>query len=164
MRALTLLGMGVLGGAAMAQTGKQPVLVLEGRGVQVYACEIPADGGASAWALKRPEADLLDTAGKVVGQHGAGPVWRYKDGSAIHGVLLSKKASPEAGSVPWLVLQGVNPEGQGVMRGVVEIRREETHGGAAPATGCEVGTVGREQRVPYTAMYRFYGTTGQGSR
>ena len=112
-----------------------------------------AETGAAAVGAGATPAE---EAGKVVGHHSAGPVWRLNDGSAVHGVMISKKDAPEAGAIPWLVLRATEPTGQGGLTGVVEIRREETHGGVAPATGCGEGTVGVEQRVPYTAMYRFF--------
>jgi hypothetical protein len=36
------------------------------------------------------------------------------------------------------------------------IRRSDTHGGAAPATGCDTKHLGAISRVPYTAVYSFY--------
>lgn len=178
------VGCGIAAGQAGVDAGTpvRLVLTLKGRGVQIYNCQ-QRPGQVAAWVLRAPEAELLDgswndatgeaaagkpgataggesdggtEAGKVVGHHSAGPVWRLNDGSAVHGVLLSKKDAPETGAVPWLVLKATEPTGQGGLTGVVEIRREQTHGGVAPVTGCGEGTVGVEQRVPYTAMYRFY--------
>ena len=149
------------GQAAVAHAAHRPFLELTGRGVQVYACEAGKQGQAPAWVLQRPQAELVDAEGQRVGTHAAGPVWRYKDGSAIHGELVSKQASPEADAVPWLVLRGVKPEGQGVLTEVVEIRREGTHGGVAPAGGCSAGNAGAERQVPYSAVYRFFRAGGQ---
>ena len=149
------------GRVAAAQVAQRPVLELTGRGVQVYACEASKEGQAPMWVLKRPEAKLVDADGQVVGTHEAGPVWRYKDGSAIYGEAVSKRVAPEPDAVPWLVLRGVKPEGKGVLSEVVEIRREETHGGVAPARGCGAGDAGTERQVPYSAVYRFFRAAGR---
>jgi hypothetical protein len=36
------------------------------------------------------------------------------------------------------------------------IRRSDTHGGIAPATGCDAKHLNTVSRVPYTATYTFY--------
>ena len=148
------------GQSAAPAASLREVLTLEGRGAQIYTCSAK-DGAAPAWTLTAPEAQLLDDAGQVVGHHGAGPVWRYKDGSAVHGMVVSKKDAPEERAIPWLVLRATEPEGTGVLSSVVEIRREETHGGAAPVSGCEVRLLGQETRVPYSARYRFFAVAGR---
>lgn len=156
-----VIGMARMG---VAQGTPKSVLELTGRGMQVYGCAAGKQGQAPAWVLKRPEAELLDAKGRVVGSHGEGPVWRLRDGSALHGEVVSKKASPDEGAVPWLVLRAVQPEGKGLLSDVTEIRREETHGGAAPASGCATpADIGRESRVPYSAVYRFIHASGQGA-
>ena len=65
--------------------------------------------------------------------------------------------SPEAGSVPWLLL-AATPLGEqkGLLTPVVWVRRSETHGGAASVGGCDDAHQGTTQRVPYTALYDFY--------
>ena len=60
------------------------------------------------------------------------------------------------GSVPWLLLKGISPTGSGLLSKVEFIRRSDTQGGAAPATGCDVQHAGELARVPYTATYSFY--------
>ena len=142
-----------VGRLALAQAGTK-LLSVKGEGVQIYSCQQTA--GAAAWVLTGPEARLLDDAGKDVGQHGAGPVWSYKDGSSVRGEAVTKTASPEAGAVPWLVLRAVRPEGSGLLSQVTEIRRIETHGGAAPSSGCDAEHIGAMVRVKYTARYEFY--------
>ena len=44
----------------------------------------------------------------------------------------------------------------GELQGVTLVQRIGTHGGIAPAGGCDVGSVGAETKVPYTATYVFY--------
>ncbi|MBE7211046.1 MAG: DUF3455 domain-containing protein [Gluconacetobacter diazotrophicus] len=145
-------------GAHIAQTGgAAEILRLEGRGVQVYRCAPAPDQADAAprWLLLRPEAELLDNTGQVVGRHEAGPLWRYRDGSAVYGELVSRQPAPRPDAIPWLVLRAVRWEGTGLLHDVSEIRREQTSGGAAPAEGCTAATKGAERRVPYTALYRF---------
>ncbi len=146
-------------GAANAQDATQPptsehaVLTVQGRGVQIYTCEETT--GHFQWTFAAPAARLFD-GDREVGTHGDGPVWHYEDGSSIHGQLVAKLASPDASSVPWLLLKGVSPTGSGLLSTVEFIRRSDTRGGAAPATGCDAQHVLALERVPYTATYSFY--------
>ncbi|MGD0733162.1 MAG: DUF3455 domain-containing protein, partial [Terracidiphilus sp.] len=77
------------------------VLQLKGDGVQIYNCT--ATPTAAKWALKAPDAKLLDASGKVIGRHFAGPTWKLEDGSQVQGELLAVAPAPEAGSVAWLL-------------------------------------------------------------
>ena len=78
---------------------------LEARGVQIYACEAkPDDATAFVWTFKAPEAELFNDRGEVVGSHFAGPTWQGHDGSAVVGAVLDRAASPDAGTIPWLLL------------------------------------------------------------
>jgi hypothetical protein len=134
------------------EPAKGPLLLaVQGKGDQVYRC------AAGAWTLIRPDAVLFDDKGVQVGKHGAGPFWQYKDGSVVHGELVSKKAAPDAADVPWLVLRASAHDGDGLLSQVVTIERVETHGGQPPAVGCDAAHAGAELRVPYTAKYSFYG-------
>jgi len=131
------------------------LLTLEGRGVQVYRC----DGASTpaAWVLDHPEADLLDTRRKVVGHHDAGPSWHLEDGSTVQGEVIERTEAEERGAIPWLLLRATVHEGTGLLAGVATIRRTQTHGGAAPVQGCDRSMTGATVRVPYTAIYTFYG-------
>ena len=135
---------------------QKPILTVKGDGVQIYACKDAAGGSGAQWTLVAPDAKLLDVAGKVVGTHGAGPFWKGVDGSLVKGQVVTKNNAPGAGDVPWLLLKASAHEGDGVMSKVEFIRRTETHGGAAPATGCDAQHLNVELRVPYTATYTFY--------
>src|SRR5882724_3144349 len=132
---------------------QHPILTVTGKGVQIYTCQQSPTG--PQWALKAPEAALIDASGNPLGTHGAGPIWKSNDGSTVKGELLQKSASPEATSIPWLLLKGVNPSGSGIMTHVEFIRRSDTHGGAAPTTGCDAQHLNAVSRVPYTATYTF---------
>jgi hypothetical protein len=146
--------------AAPAQNPTDPppaqhaMLTATGKGVQIYICQQVATG--PQWVFQAPEATLTDPSGKTIGTHGAGPIWRSKDGSSVKGDLLQKSASPEATAIPWLLLKAVSVSGSGVMTKVEFIRRSNTHGGIAPTTGCDAPRLNTISRVPYTATYTFY--------
>jgi hypothetical protein len=136
---------------------QHPILTVTGKGVQIYICQQAAAG--PQWTLQAPEATLIDASGKPVGTHGAGPIWKSNDGSSVKGEVLQKSASPEATSIPWLLLKAVGPSGSGIMTRVEFIRRSDTYGGASPATGCDAQHLNAISRVPYTATYTFYSAT-----
>jgi len=133
---------------------QHPILTVTGKGVQIYTCQQSATG--PQWLFQAPEATLIDASGSPVGTHGAGPIWKSNDGSSVKGDLLQKSSSPEATSIPWLLLKAVNPAGSGIMTRVEYIRRSDTHGGAVPTTGCDAQHLDTLARVPYTATYTFY--------
>jgi hypothetical protein len=122
-----------------APEGQKAVLTATGKGVQIYACP------NAQWVFQAPEATLFDPAGAEIGTHGAGPVWKLKDGRSVKGQVVAKSDAPGAGDIPWLLLKG---DGSFDF-----IRRSDTHGGAAPAGSCEVG---KTMRVEYSATYTFY--------
>jgi Protein of unknown function (DUF3455) len=123
------------------------LLEAKGEGVQIYTCT------NGEWALKAPDAKLLDTQGTVIGTHFAGPTWKLTDGSEVKGKAITSQPSPNADSVPWLLIEALPEGGTGQFADVNYIRRTETHGGVAPKGACTSG----ETKVPYTAKYSFYG-------
>jgi hypothetical protein len=135
--------------------GAQVVLQAKGDGVQIYTCtSTPA---AAKWVFKAPDAKLLDASGNLIGSHFAGPTWKLGDGSQVQGELVANKPSPEVGAVPWLLLRAKAGTATGTLADVAFIRRTETHGGAAPASGCDSSQdAGKTARVPYSATYTFY--------
>ena len=137
-----------------AQTAKESIdvpphsrLLLRavGSGDQVYGC---VNG---RWALKAPDAKLLNQEGSVIGRHFAGPTWQLNDGSRIQGKVVAKQAAPDAAAVPWLLLYSVG--GTGRFGAVRFIQRTGTYGGNAPDGNCNQSAM---RRVPYTATYSFY--------
>lgn len=143
------------GGSIDLPQGAQAVLQANGDGVQIYTCT-DAPGGLK-WVLKAPDAKLLDSSGKVIGHHFAGPTWKLEDGGQVQGELMASRPAPEAGSVAWLLLRAKAGTATGTLAGVAFIRRTETHGGVAPASGCESsGDAGKTVQIPYTARYTFY--------
>ena len=131
---------------------------LAAKGTQNYKCQTTSAGGAE-WKLVAPDAELSTIpGGAAAGTHGAGPSWTLTDGSGAKGDGANAKRapSPEAGSVPWLLIPATSNGQPGGLQGVTLVQRIDTHGGAAPATGCDTSSVGAETKVPYTATYVFY--------
>ena len=131
----------------------------EGRGVQAYHCAAVA--GVFAWGPAAPEAVLLEPAsGRQLGTHSAGPIWTWSDGSAVRGKVVQKRPSPDPASIPWLLLSAEPAAAAtGALTHVAWVRRSETHGGVAPASGCDAAHPDATARVPYTATYTFYAAT-----
>jgi hypothetical protein len=72
------------------------------------------------------------------------------------GKAAANAPSPDADSIPWLLVKVVSHEGTGLLTPVSSIQRINTKGGKAPASGCDVGHAGQEVRVPYSAEYLFF--------
>jgi hypothetical protein len=106
--------------------------------------------------LKAPEANLFDKDGKPFGKHFAGPSWKANDGSQVTGKAAANAPSPDANSIPWLLVTVVNRSGEGILARVTSIQRLNTNGGKAPASGCDAANAGSELRVPYSADYVFF--------
>ena len=152
MRMLMLL-VSLVVAAGVADT---PAYSVTGKGFQIYLC---SDQGA--WVFLAPEATLYLN-GVEVGHHSKGPTWTWKDGSAITGKILTTTPAPSpTEDIPWLSLEATPVAGPvagkiGALSAIVLVRRTETHGGVAPATGCDEDHKGAVTRVPYTATYSFW--------
>jgi len=134
--------------------GEQLLLRVHAKGDQVYICK---EGATEfSWGLKAPDAQLFDKDGKPFGKHFAGPSWEANDGSRITGKAVANVPSPDADSIPWLLVNIVSHEGTGVLSRVTSIQRLNTKGGKAPTSGCDSPHAGQEVRVPYSADYLFY--------
>jgi hypothetical protein len=159
--------------AACAQTATAPVpdnlkpdatqtllRTLSGRGVQIYECRAqPGDAAGAAWVFVRPEADLFDGQGKLVGMNIAGPHWESTDGSRVVGSVKAQANAPQAGAIPWLLLSTRSDGKDGVFASTTSVQRLNTVGGVAPAAAtCTAATIGQAVRVSYTADYAMYGT------
>jgi dipeptidyl aminopeptidase/acylaminoacyl peptidase len=137
-----------------APLGERVVEKARGVGDQIYTCQ--SNDGKSQWALKAPEAELLSADGKTVGRHFAGPTWEWSDKSAVTGKMAASAASPNADSIPWLLVNVIRHDGAGALSNVVHVQRIHTKGGVAPESGCDESHVGSMQRVHYEADYVFY--------
>ena len=131
------------------------LLQLHARGDQIYSCK--SGGGQFMWTLKAPDAQLFDIKDQLVGKHFAGPSWQSKDGSRVVGKVDVSVASPDAESIPWLLVKVISHTGNGVLARATTIQRLNTEGGKAPGSGCDEDHVNQEIRVPYSADYFFYG-------
>jgi Protein of unknown function (DUF3455) len=123
-------------------------LVAAATGVQIYECR------DRKWAFVAPQAELWDARGRLIGTHYAGPHWESADGSKTVGAVKQRADAPKAGAIPWLLLGAKSVGGEGALSRVTSIQRVATHGGIAPAGGCD--TPGEEARVYYTADYYFF--------
>ncbi len=136
------------------RAGEQLLVQVHAKGDQIYTCK--SDGALSTWTLKAPDAQLFDRDGKLFGKHSAGPSWEANDGSRVTGRAVANSPSPDADSIPWLLVTVVSHDGSGVLSRVTSIQRINTKGGKAPAAGCDALHIGKEIRVAYAADYRFY--------
>ena len=130
------------------------LLQVHAKGDQIYTCK--EDGAQFTWMLKAPEAQLTDESGKPFGRHFDGPSWEASDGSRITGKAVANAPSPDADSIPWLLVTVVTHSQAGVLARVTSVQRVNTKGGKASASGCDAAHVGREARIPYSADYRFF--------
>jgi hypothetical protein len=133
---------------------EQLLLQVHAKGDQIYTCK--NDAAQFTWTLKAPDAQLFDKDGKPFGKHFAGPSWEATDGSRVTGKAVANVPSPDADSIPWLLVTIVSHEGNGVLSRISTIQRINTKGGKAPASGCDSSHVGQELRVPYSGDYLFY--------
>src|SRR5260221_5276540 len=125
--------------------------------MQIYECKAAKDVPAQfSWAVKAPEAELKDLSGKPVGKHYAGPTWEASDGSKVMGEVVAKHDAPNAAAIPWLLLRAKSTSGSGIFSAIASIQRLQTSGGTPRANGCDSSQSGKESRVPYSAIYRFY--------
>jgi len=128
-------------------------------GTQIYTClpdpNAPTDGGVSGiWTFKAPSATLYNSHCCVAATHFAGPTWQSVDGSTVVGSKVASADSPNAASIPILLLKAKSNTGSGIFSNVTYVQRLDTQGGVAPSGAC--GTEGAELAVPYEANYYFY--------
>lgn len=130
----------------------EPVLRLQGRGVQVFRCE-PRGAGYS-WVFRLPEADLVDASGKAVIRHGANFSFEHVDGSRLLGSVVDFDDAPDPNNLRWLLFSA-RSFGQGALTGVNYVQRVNTIGGMPPPK-CEAGQQNRLLRVDFSAEFVFY--------
>jgi hypothetical protein len=82
-----------------------------------------------------------------------------KDGSEVTGKAVAHVDSLDPDSIPWLLVNVVSHSGTGALSNVTTIQRVRTHGGKAPAEGCDAAHVNAETKTSYTADYYFYAPT-----
>lgn len=133
-----------------------PFMKIAATGVQIYECSERTDGAGHEWTFVAPEAHLLDSHGRLIGRHGAGPNWQLSDGSRVVGTVKARADAPVAEAIPWLLLTAKSTGSRGALAGVTSIQRVNTVGGMAPVTHCTKSTTGTQARVAYTADYIFF--------
>jgi hypothetical protein len=138
---------------------EQLLLQVHAKGDQIYTCK--SDAAQFSWTLKAPEAQLIDKNGKPFGKHFAGPSWEASDGSRVTGKAVANAPSPDADSIPWLLVEVTSRSGEGMLARVTSIQRINTKGGKSPASGCDSAHAGQELRVPYSADYVFFAPVRQ---
>ncbi len=129
-------------------------LEVSAKGVQIYTCM--AKENSFSWVFQGPEADLFDSPKHKIGTHGAGPIWKLNDGSAVVGEKVSETAAPKPQAIPWLLLRVKLRIGTGQLNTATWIRRADTQGGVTPINGCDAAHAGATNRVPYSAIYQFF--------
>ncbi len=169
--------------------GNKLFLVGHAVGTQNYVC-VPSGTGVR-FVLFTPEATLFDEKGgqltthyfspnpeegntdpKVISAHTIRAAWQdSKDSSTVWGQVKPGHSSSdpdfvEPGAIPWLLVTVVGRQdgstGGDRLSGTTFIQRLNTHGGAAPSTGCtSLGDLGNTAFVPYTTDYYFYKSTGK---
>ena len=157
--------------------GNTAFLVGHAVGTQNYIC-LPS-GAGFAWTLFTPQATLFDDGANQVTTHFFSPnpaengtiraTWQHsQDTSSVWARAINQSSEPRfvrKGAVSWLLLQeaGVQkgPDGGDTLTATTFVQRVNTHGGAAPASGCDSPPdVGKKAFVPYTADYFFYRDAG----
>ena len=137
--------------------GKQVLVrTLWADGVQIYECRKAADASFPDWVFVAPEATLKDANGVLLGRHYAGPTWEANDGSKVVGVVKAKADAINPHAIPWLLLETHSTGKPGLFARITAIQRVATVGGVAPESGCGTATIGKQERVPYTAQYAQY--------
>lgn len=143
--------------ALQPPAGHKLSLEANATGVQIYVCSAAkADPAQAEWVFKAPEAALFDAAGAGSGKHYAGPTWEGNDGSKVVGEVKAKQDDPAGKAIPWLLLAAKSASGDGAFGRVSYVQRVATEAGKAPADGCTTADLGKQARVPYKALYRFY--------
>jgi hypothetical protein len=143
--------------------------VTDGR--QIYECQASTtDPSGFAWKLQAPFAILkADNGTSVI--HSTDPTWLYtEDDSEVkakvgqltnpEGTVVPTSATPDANSIPWLLLNVTDHQGgKGLFSRVNQIQRLYTVGGKAPLGGCNQNAANNHviQSVSYVAEYVFWG-------
>jgi hypothetical protein len=133
---------------------EQQLFQVHAKGDQIYSCQ--AAGDKFSWTLKAPDAQLTGQNGKPFGKHFAGPSWQAGDGSRVTGKAVATAPSPDADSIPWLLVTVIDRRGDGVLARVTSVQRINTKNGKAPSSGCDGAHLGAEYRSSYSADYAFF--------
>ncbi len=130
----------------------EPVMRLQGRGVQVFRCE--AHGSGYSWVYRLPEAELVDGSGKPLVRHGANFSFEHGDGSRLLGTIVKYDDAPDPKDLRWLLLS-TRSFGEGALSGITFVQRVNTVGGMPPSR-CDASQQSRLLRVDFSADFVFY--------
>ena len=130
----------------------EPMLHLASRGAQIFRCE-KRDAG-TVWVFRQPQAELLDSSGKAVGQHGANFSFEHDDGSRLVSTIAAYDEASKPTDLRWLLLT-TRSFGKGALEGVSHVQRVNTAGGMPPAR-CEASQLNQLLRVDFTSDFVFY--------
>jgi len=135
-----------------APSTHEPTLHLASRGVQIFRCE-KRDAGM-LWVFRQPQAELLDSSGKAVGQHGANFSFEHDDGSRLVSTIAAYDEASKPTDLRWLLLT-TRSFGKGALENVTHVQRVNTSGGMPPAR-CEASQLNQLLRVDFTSDFIFY--------
>lgn len=135
-----------------APSTHEPALQLAARGVQIFRCE-KRDAGA-VWVFRQPQAELLDSSGKEVGQHGANFSFEHDDGSRLVSNIAAYDEPSKPTDLRWLLLT-TRSFGKGALENITHVQRVNTSGGMPPAR-CEASQLNQLLRVDFTSDFVFY--------
>ncbi len=138
----------------MVPPGNTVSMEVVAAGQITYQCR--ADNNLFEWVSVGPQATLKSRDGKPAGRYVGPPAtWEAADGSMVTGLQVAIAAAT-TGNIPIQLVKANPATGKGSMQGVTYIQRVATHGGIAPATGCDMTSVGKKFDAPYRADYIFY--------
>jgi hypothetical protein len=128
-----------------------------GKGAQIYTCPETEDPAPFA-VLRTEKGDK----GELFAIHYGGPIWEASDGSVFVGDTSRQHSmpSPDASSIPWLLIPAKTTKGSGLMSRVTYIQRVRTQGGLALAGSCVDQLSGAQFLIAYAAEYLFYVAAG----
>lgn len=146
--------------AVQAPAGHRVALELVGKGDAIYQCTTFGTGTAALthrWTFVRPDARLMDRAGKQVGRYfGPPPTWDITAGSRVS-AKEQATAPASANALPYQLLVADPAMGsQDTFKGTTYVQRVNIQGGAVPTKPCEWMNDRAMESVPYQADYIFY--------
>ncbi len=143
---------------------KAPIYKVYAEGVQVYECVKTADC-EFGWKFKKPIATLYNENRDSIGTHylntdaaGNGAAWESIDGSKVVVKKIAEADAPKypKNNIKWFLLEAIGHTGNGIFSRVTHVQRVDTEGGVAPPCSTNSADLGKEQSVPYKAVYYFY--------
>jgi len=135
-----------------APSTHEPTLQLAARGVQIFRCE--RRDAELTWIFRQPQAELLDSAGQVVGQHGASFSFEHEDGSRLIATVAAYDEAPKTADLRWLLFT-TRSFGKGAFENITHVQRINTTGGVPPGR-CQAPQLNQLLRIDFTSDFVFY--------